>query len=95
MEGARYRIQAALASPGEGWTSVKPTEGGFLVSLDNKPMFTVADGDARKLAGETPEDLANQASRLLKRVWAESLERADPQASLVAAASPEIPAPMT
>lgn len=49
-------------------------------------MFTVADGDARKLAGETPEDLANQASRLLKRVWAESLERADPQASLVAAA---------
>lgn len=86
VEGARHRIQAALASPGDGWTSVKPTEGGFLVSLDNKPMFTVADGDARKLAGETPEDLANQASRVLQRVWAESLERGDTQASLIAAA---------
>jgi small-conductance mechanosensitive channel len=86
MEGARHRIQAVLTVPGEGWTSVKPTEGGFLVSLDNKPMFTVADADARKLAGETPEDLANQASHVLQRVWAESREKRDVHASLIAAA---------
>jgi small-conductance mechanosensitive channel len=74
-EAARRHIERALESSGEGWTSVVPAEQGFLVRLDDQPMFTVLPGDARKHLDETPEDIANHASRTLQRVWAESAER--------------------
>lgn len=76
---ARQRIERALESPGEGWTSVKSTPQGIEVELDGKPMFFVVDGDARDPAGDSPEDLANQASRVLQKVWAEAKERRDPR----------------
>ena len=52
-----------------------PAEPGFMVRLDDQPMFSVLPGDARKHLEETPEDIANHASRTLQRVWAESAER--------------------
>jgi small-conductance mechanosensitive channel len=76
--GAKQRIERAIEETGEGWTSVKSTPQGILVELDGKPMFYVLPGDARELAGETPEDLANQASRVLNKAWAEMRERRDP-----------------
>jgi len=77
--GAQQRIERALEETGKGWTSVKSTPQGVLVELDGKPMFYVLSGDALELAGETPEDLANHASRVLSKTWAETRERRDPQ----------------
>jgi small-conductance mechanosensitive channel len=80
--GAQQRIERAFEETGEGWTSVKSTPQGVLVELDGKPMFYVLSGDARELAGETPEDLANNASRVLNKAWAETRERRDPQVNV-------------
>lgn len=82
-EGARQHITRALTGPGEGWTSIKSAGEGILVELDGKPMFTVVPGDARKLSDETAQDLANQASRVLNKVWNEARERRDTRASLI------------
>jgi small-conductance mechanosensitive channel len=82
---AEQRVVQALDAAGEGWTSVKPTPHGFLVLIDDKPMFTVVRGDAREALGETPEDLANAASRRLQTAWREAQEKSDPRAILRAA----------
>jgi len=85
-EGARRRIEQAFEQPGgEGWTSLKPTEQGLQVELDGKPLFFVLPGDALTLAGETPEDLANRASRTLQKAWSEARERRDARAHVNAA----------
>ncbi len=81
-DGAQHRIEKVFAEKGEGWTSVKPTPQGFLLEIDGKPLFTVVPADARDLAGETPEELANQASRALQRAWNEAREQQDPNAAL-------------
>jgi small-conductance mechanosensitive channel len=81
-DGALHRIEKVFAENGDGWTSVKQTPEGFLIQIDGKPLFTVVPGDARDLAGETPEDLANQASRALQKAWNESREQQDPNAAL-------------
>ncbi len=78
-ELARIHILKALENEGEGWTSITTTERGVIVTLDGKPMFTVSPGDARKQVNETPEALANQASRVLQKVCSESREHRDPQ----------------
>jgi len=83
-QAARKRIQDALAQPGDGWTSVKSTALGEEVAIDGRPMFLVVAGDARTAAGETPEDLANAASRVLQKVWSDASERRDPRADLKA-----------
>ncbi len=82
MDGARQRIERTLEDGGEGWSSVKSTPQGVVVEIDGKPMFYVLPGDARELAGETAEGLANQASRVLQKVWSEARERRDPKAGL-------------
>ncbi len=79
---ARRRVTQAIAGGGEGWTSVKTTDQGILVQLDGKAMFTVVRGDAREALGETPDDLANAASRMLQKTWAEAQEKRDPRATL-------------
>jgi small-conductance mechanosensitive channel len=78
-ELARAHIFKALETDGDGWTSITLTDKGVIVTLDGKPMFTVSPGDARKSANETPELLANQASRTLQKVWTDARERRDPQ----------------
>ena len=83
-QAARKRIEATLEQPGDGWTSVKPTAQGMEIAIDGKPMFLVVPGDARPAAGESPEDLANAASRVLQKVWSEARERRDPRANLEA-----------
>jgi len=83
-EAARQHIAKALEGEGEGWTSIKPLDDGFIVELDGTPMFTVTADDARVLAGESADQLANQASRVLQKVWVESRERRDPNAVLLA-----------
>lgn len=72
VEGARQRITSAIEGAGAGWTSVKSSDQGVMVLLDGKPMFTVAHGDVRKLSDDAPEDLANNASRVLQKVWSEA-----------------------
>ena len=84
-ESAARRIEAAFQQSGEGWTSIRPDEQGFLVELDGQPLFYVLAGDANGAAGETPERLANQASRLLQKAWSESRERVDSKARLLPA----------
>ncbi len=84
-DGARHRIAIAFETSGDGWTSVKSTTDGVLVELDGQPMFTVTAGDARKLAGESPEALANNASRTLQKAWSEARESRDPRATTTAA----------
>jgi small-conductance mechanosensitive channel len=74
---ARKRIEHAFEQSGEGWTSVKPSALGVEVALDGRVLFLVVPGDARTDAGETPEDLANQASRVLQKTWSEARERGD------------------
>lgn len=81
---ARQRIERIFEQPGEGWTSIKPGPQGIEVLLDGTPLFLVLPGDARELAGETPEDLANKASRVLQTAWVEARESHDPRASLTA-----------
>jgi hypothetical protein len=82
VDGARKRIELAIEQPGEGWTSARPTEQGIQIEIDSKPLFLVLPGDANTLAGETPEDLANQATRVLQKVWSEARERRDPRAAI-------------
>lgn len=82
VDGARQRIERAMEEGGEGWSSVKSTPQGVAVEIDGKPMFYVLPGDARELAGETAEDLANRASRVLQKVWSEARERRDPEAGV-------------
>jgi small-conductance mechanosensitive channel len=81
---AQQRIERAFEQGGEGWTSIKPTPQGIEINLDGTPLFLVLPGDARVLAGETPEDLANQASHMLQKAWQEARERRDPRASITA-----------
>lgn len=81
-EAARRRIDAAFTQNGDGWTSIHPTEQGIRVELDGQPLFFVLPGDGHGLAGETPEDIANQASRILQKAWAEARERRDTKANL-------------
>lgn len=83
-EGARHRIEKAFQVTGGGWTSVKTTGDGTMVELDGQPMFTVLPGDARKLTDETPEALANAASRTLQKAWREAQEKRDPRAASMA-----------
>ena len=85
-EAAQHHIERVLEAPGDGWTSIKPVAEGVLVELDGKSMFTVIAGDARKLTGETTDDLANRASRILQKVWSESRECRDGHANLLAIA---------
>lgn len=81
---ARAHILKALDRGGEGWTSISPTANGVVVALDGRPMFTVSAGDVRSDAGETPDYLANQASRVLQKVWVEAMEHRDPRVNAVA-----------
>jgi small-conductance mechanosensitive channel len=83
-EAAGKRVEQALNLPGEGWTSVKSTPEGLLVELDGTPLFYVIQGDARASLGETVEGLANQASRVLQKVWREERERRTPGLNLAA-----------
>lgn len=77
---ARQRIEAVIDLPGEGWTSVTPTEQGRMVELDGRPLFLVLPADADTAAGESAEAAANRASRALQKLWSERRERSDPQA---------------
>ena len=81
-ESARQRIEQALARRGEGWTSTRPTDHGLMVELDGQALFLVLPGDAVTASGETPEGLANQASRALQKTWAEARERRNTRARL-------------
>jgi small-conductance mechanosensitive channel len=81
-EGARKRIERAFTQPGEGWTSIRQSSLGTEVQLDGKVLFLIVAGDARPATGETPEDLANQSSRVLQKAWAEARERDDAGARL-------------
>ncbi|MGE0383714.1 MAG: mechanosensitive ion channel family protein [Gammaproteobacteria bacterium] len=81
-ESAKRRIEQAFEQRGEGWTSIRPTDHGLQVELDGRPLFLVLPGDAVEASGETPEDLANQASRALQKAWAESRERRNAKARM-------------
>jgi small-conductance mechanosensitive channel len=83
-ESARKRIERAFEQRGEGWTSIKPGTQGIEIELDGAPLFFVLPGDARELAGETPEELANNASHVLQKAWGEARESRDPRANLTA-----------
>jgi small-conductance mechanosensitive channel len=81
-EGARKRIERAFTQPGAGWTSIRQTSLGTEVQLDGRVLFLIVAGDARPATGETPEDLANQSSRVLQKAWGEARERDDAGARL-------------
>jgi len=71
---ARSHINHALEGRGEGWTSILPIGNDVVVALDGKHMFTVTTGDVPAASKESPDDLANRASRILQKVWTDSQE---------------------
>jgi hypothetical protein len=81
-EGARQRIERALQSGGEGWTSVRQTTEGPRVELDGRPMFTVVAGDATGARAGAMQDAADAASRTLQKIWAEAQETRAPGAAM-------------
>lgn len=81
-EGARLHIERAFAESREGWMSVRAQDGGSLVEIDGKPLFTVLPGDLPQLGGSGTEQVANAATRVLHKAWRESRERSDARANL-------------
>lgn len=84
-EDARRRILRAFAAPGEGWTSVKPQDPGVMVEIDGQPLFLVLAGDVARPGEETPDGLANAASRVLQAAWADARAARDPRANVTGA----------
>lgn len=85
-EGARKRLDKALAAGGPQRTGVRAIEEGSQVLLDGRLLFLVTPADVNSLAGDTTEEAAHEAAALLDQVLLERREQASPRYLLVAGA---------
>lgn len=85
-EGARKRLDKALAAGGPQRTSVRAIEEGSQVLLDGRLLFLVTPADVNTLAGDTTEEAAHEAVALLDQVLLERREQASPRYLLIAGA---------
>jgi small-conductance mechanosensitive channel len=79
-EGARKRLDAALARNGAQQTSIRPINEGTQVLLDGALLFLVTPADINPLAGDTTDSVASESAAQL----AERREQASPRYLLIA-----------
>lgn len=85
-EGARKRLDKAIAAGGPQHATIRSIAEGTQVMLDGKLLFLVTAGDVNALAGDTTDEAAQEAAAALNRVLLERREQASPRALLVAGA---------
>lgn len=85
-DGARKRLEAALARNGAQQPGVHPISEGTQVTLDGALLFLVTPADINPLAGDTTDSVANQSAAMLGKALLERREQASPRYLLIAAA---------
>jgi len=85
-DGARKRLDKAIAAGGPQHASTRSIPEGTQVLLDGKLLFLVTPHDINTLAGDTTEEAALDAATALNRVLLERREQASPRALLAAGA---------
>lgn len=85
-EGARKRLDKALALGGPQRTATRAIEQGTQVLLDGRLLFLVTPEDVNVLAGDTTEEAAREAAALLDKALLERREQGSPRALLIAGA---------
>lgn len=79
----KQRIEAAMEKGGDDKISIRPApEGGRIVELNGLAVFQVRASDIDPLTGETPDELARNASRNLEIAVREAREQRNPQIML-------------
>lgn len=86
LEAAQRRLDRALAGKGPQRTAVRRLAEGSQVLLDGAPLFLVTPGDINALAGDTPQDVAEDSAQKLERALAARREAGDPRVLVEAAA---------
>ncbi|ELX08151.1 mscS mechanosensitive ion channel [Janthinobacterium sp. HH01] len=85
-DGARKRLEAALARNGAQQPGVHPISEGTQVTLDGALLFLVTPADINPLAGDTTDSVANESAAMLGKALLERREQASPRYLLIAAA---------
>lgn len=85
-EGARKRLDKALALGGAQRTGTRAIEQGTQVLLDGRLLFLVTPDDVNTLAGDSTEEAAHEAAALLDKALQERREQATPRYFLIAGA---------
>jgi len=85
-DGARKRLDKAIAAGGPQRAGIRSIAEGTQVLLDGKLLFLVTPSDVNALAGDTPDEAAQEAAATLTRVLLERREQGSPRALLVAGA---------
>jgi len=85
-EGARKRLDAALARNGAQQAGIHPINEGTQVMLDGALLFLVTPADINPLAGDTTDSVATESAAQLTKALAERREQASPRYLLIAAA---------
>lgn len=85
-DGARKRLDKALVAGGPQHAGTRPIAEGTQVLLDGKLLFLVTPKDVNTLAGDTTDELAQEAAAALNRVLLERREQGSPRTLLLAGA---------
>jgi len=78
-EGARRRLDRALAKPGAHLPGFHPIVEGTQVTLDGTLLFLITPADINPLAGDTTEGMAAESAALLAKALEEKREQASPR----------------
>ncbi|MYM31178.1 mechanosensitive ion channel [Duganella sp. CY15W] len=84
-EGARKRLDAALARNGAQQPGIHPINEGTQVMLDGALLFLVTPADTNPLAGDTTDSVATESAAQLTKALAERREQASPRYLAIAA----------
>ena len=85
-DGARKRLDKAIAAGGPQHAGTRSIGEGTQVLLDGHLLFLVTANDVNTLAGDTVDEVAQEAAAALNRVLLERREQGSPRALLVAGA---------
>lgn len=85
-DGARKRLDSALAANGPQRTAIHPINEGTQVMLDGALLFLVTPADINPLAGDTTDSVATESAAQLTKALAERREQVSPRYLLIAAA---------
>jgi len=85
-DGARKRLDKAIAAGGPQHAGTRSIGEGTQVLLDGQLLFLVTANDVNTLAGDTVDEVAQEAATALNRVLLERREQGSPRALLVAGA---------
>lgn len=78
-DGARKRLDKALAAGGPQRTATRAIAEGTQVLLDDRPLFVVTPGDVNALGGDTPAEIASESAALLATALQERREQDSPR----------------